>query len=100
MAETLTIIAEFGTTPETYDKFLEMCYYDSERSIADEAGCLEFTVLTPQDEGNTVVLYEVYTGRTGFDAHLQTPHFQKFSSAVRDLKIEQRSVRFFNKRSS
>ncbi|AOX18352.1 antibiotic biosynthesis monooxygenase [Kozakia baliensis] len=98
MADHLTVIAEFATTPETFEKFLDICRYDSERSVADEEGCHEFNVLTPQDQPDTIVLYEVYAGRPAFETHLKTPHFQKFADALRDLKIQERSVRFFTRR--
>ncbi|CAI9120210.1 putative quinol monooxygenase [Brytella acorum] len=98
MVTPLTVIAEFATTSETFEPFLEMCRFDAERSVGDEDGCLEFVVLTPEDQPDTIVLYEVYTGRPAFEAHLKTPHFEKFAAALRDLKIEERSVRFFARR--
>ena len=98
MVGQLTVIAEFETTSDTYDKFLEICTYDSERSVADEAGCHAFNVLTPQDEANTIVLVEIYEDRAAFETHLKTPHFSKFSETVKDLGIKERSVRFLTQR--
>ena len=84
MVGQLTVIAEFETTSDTYDKFLEICTYDSERSVADEAGCHAFNVLTPQDEANTIVLVEIYEDRAAFETHLKTPHFGKFAESLRN----------------
>ncbi|MCP1236549.1 antibiotic biosynthesis monooxygenase [Gluconobacter kondonii] len=98
MAGELTVIAEFETTPATYDKFLKVCAYDSERSVADESGCHSFTVLSPETEADTVILVEVYTDRAAFEEHLRTPHFEVFANAVKELDIKERSVRFLKKR--
>ncbi|GBQ82895.1 putative quinol monooxygenase [Asaia krungthepensis] len=97
MSEHFTVIAEFTVPSESLTAFLDICRYDSDRSRADEEGCLTFDVLTPQDDQGIVVLHEVYTGRAAFEAHLKTPHFEKFAAALRELKIEERSVRLFNR---
>lgn len=97
MSQHFTVIAEFAAPAESFDAFLEICRYDSDRSLADEEGCLTFDVLTQQDASDIIVLHEVYTGRPAFDAHLKTPHFGKFAAALRDLKIEERNVRFFTR---
>lgn len=89
----LTVIAEFETTQETFQSFLDVCRYDAERSVADEDGCLDFVVLTPQDEPNVIVLYEVYAGRDAFGEHEKAPHFATFSDALRRLNITTRRVR-------
>ncbi|GAB6855207.1 putative quinol monooxygenase [Asaia astilbis] len=96
MSQHFTVIAEFAAPAESYDAFLEICRYDSDRSLADEEGCLSFDVLRQQDASDIIVLHEVYTGRQAFDAHLKTPHFEKFAAALRDLRIEERNVRFFS----
>jgi len=98
MAGQLTILAEFETTAETHQKFLEICAYDSERSVADEPGCEVFDALTPQDQADTVILYEVYKDRAAFDAHLETPHYKKFAAAVESLGIRLREIRYLTRR--
>ncbi|WP_040509024.1 putative quinol monooxygenase [Gluconobacter morbifer] len=100
MSGILTVLAEFETTPQTHDSFLQACQEDSERSVADEPGCQGFTVLTPQDQADTVILYEVYDDRPAFEVHLKTPHFEKFARTVKELGIRERSVRFLSRRSS
>ncbi|CDG38573.1 MULTISPECIES: putative quinol monooxygenase [Asaia] len=98
MSESFTVIAEFAAPAENFDKFLEICRYDSDRSLADEEGCLAFDVLTQQDAPDIIVLHEVYTGRAAFEAHLKTPHFEKFAAALREFGIEERNVRLFTHR--
>ncbi|MBB2201381.1 putative quinol monooxygenase [Gluconacetobacter tumulisoli] len=92
-ARPLTIIAEFETTPETHDRFLEICAYDSAHSVADEPGCERFDVLLPDGEANRVVLFEIYADQAAFDAHLATPHYKVFADGLADLKIRKVQVR-------
>ncbi|MCE2579718.1 putative quinol monooxygenase [Gluconacetobacter entanii] len=89
----LIIIAEFETTAATRKPFLEACLEDSIRSVADEAGCSCFDVLTTSDEPDTVILHEVYDSPAAFEAHQATPHFKAFSDAVNTLKVRTVSVR-------
>lgn len=98
MSENFTVIAEFAAPAENFEKFLDICRYDSDRSLADEEGCLAFDVLTEHDVKDVVMLHEVYAGRAAFEAHLKTPHFEKFAAALREFSIEERSVRFFTRR--
>jgi len=94
-----TVLAEFETPPESYAAFLELCQYDSVHSVQDEPGCSCFDVLTPEDEPNIIVLYEVYADRAAFDAHKETPHYAKFSAGVESMGITLKSVRFLALRS-
>ena len=46
-------------------------------SLAQEDGCHVFDVCTA---GTTVFLYELYTDKAAFDAHMQTPHYASFTA--------------------
>ena len=46
----LTIVAEFRVSAENRARFLELCAYDSERSVADEKGCQRFEAVSPIDD--------------------------------------------------
>ncbi|GBQ85404.1 hypothetical protein AA13595_1651 [Gluconacetobacter johannae DSM 13595] len=92
-ARPLIIIAEFETTPETHDRFLEICAHDSAHSVADEPGCHCFDVLVPDGEANRVILHEVYTDRAAFDTHLTTPHYKAFADGLAALNITTVAVR-------
>lgn len=97
MAGELTVIAEFSINPENRSLFLENCAYDSERSNADEPGCLVFDVITSNEDPNTIVLVERYTDQAAFDTHLKTPHFEKFAATTKALGAVEKSVRFFTR---
>lgn len=89
----LIIVAEFQTTTQTRQQFLDACVEDSIRSVTDEPGCSSFDVLTTSEEPDTVILHEVYDNAAAFDAHLATPHFKAFDKAVNTLKVRTVSVR-------
>ncbi len=87
----LVIIAEFDVKPGAWDAFLAAALVDAEASVRDEPGCRQFDVLTPDEGGDTVVLYEIYDDDSAFAAHLRTPHFAAFRDAIADLE-EKRQV--------
>ena len=52
-------------------------------SLEQEPHCHRFDVcIDPTDPGK-VFLYEIYTDRAAFDAHLQSDHFRLFDDQVR-----------------
>lgn len=89
----LTIVAEFRVSTENRTRFLELCAYDSERSVSDEKGCLRFEAVSPIDDPQTVILVEVYEDEAAFETHLATPHFKVFADGVKDLGVKEISVR-------
>jgi quinol monooxygenase YgiN len=48
------------------------------RSVADEPGCHRFDVAVTEGAPGCFFLYELYTDRAAFDAHLRTPHYAVF----------------------
>ncbi len=86
----LVIIAEFDVKPGAMDAFLAAALVDAEASVRDEPGCRRFDVLTPDEGGDTVVLYEIYDDDAAFAAHLRTPHFAAFRDAIADLEESRR----------
>ncbi|GGH24040.1 antibiotic biosynthesis monooxygenase [Alsobacter metallidurans] len=95
MAEStpFVVIAEFRVKPERLDAFLEVAADDAAHSVADEPGCWRFDVVVP-DGGATVIFYEIYHDRAAFDAHLLTPHLQRFREAFPPLIEAELPVRF------
>ncbi len=85
------IVAEFHVKQGALDAFLEAAREDATASVRDEPGCQRFDVLTPQEGGNKVALYEIYDDEAAFEAHLQTPHFAAFRDAIAGLE-EDRAV--------
>lgn len=90
-----TVIAEFQIMPGELEAFLELAHEDARRSLADEAGCHQFDVLTDETDPTRVVLYECYTDRKAFETHLDMPHYAPFKSASTPLLSSPPNVRFF-----
>ena len=62
--------------------FLPLMRGNARTSLTDEIGCMQFDVLTDPANPDSVFLYELYTNRAAFDAHLASAHFKTFDRAV------------------
>lgn len=93
-ASAFVVIAEFQVRAGQFDAFLKAAQDDAQHSVKDEPGCRQFDVICPVGTDETVVFYEVYDSRAAFDAHLETPHLERFRKAYPSLIVEERPVRF------
>ncbi|MCG7602202.1 antibiotic biosynthesis monooxygenase [Halomonas sp. McH1-25] len=50
----------------------------AERSLACEKGCLHFDVLVEGEDHQSFLLYEIYSTRESFKAHLEAEHTKQF----------------------
>ncbi len=89
------IWVEFDVKPEAIEKFHAAALDDSTCSVRDEAGCLQFDVLTPTAGGNTFAFYEVYKSRDAFAAHMEMPHFKRFGSVADETVTDKRVKELF-----
>ena len=79
------ILVDFQLKPGAEEEFRAIIDANAHASVRDEPGCLQFDVMEPEGEPGRILLYEVYTGRAAFDAHLKTEHFRVFSDASTDM---------------
>ena len=89
------IWVEFDVKPEAIEKFHAAALDDSTCSVRDEAGCLQFDVLTPTAGGNTFAFYEVYKSKDAFTAHMEMPHFKRFASVADETVVDKRVSELF-----
>ena len=76
------VVVEFNLYAEFAAAFIERVKQQAADSLRLESGCRAFDVcLDPADE-NFVLLYEVYTDKNAFDAHLASSHYENFSAEV------------------
>lgn len=75
----------FTLVPGAETRFLALVRTNATQSVADEPGCLRFDVCHDPAKPKQVFLYELYTDRAAFDAHLATPHFKAFDAACDGL---------------
>jgi len=74
--------------PDQRQRFLDVIEDDSVSSVRDEPGCLDFQVLQDQADPDTYYFYEVYRDEEAFNAHGQTPHFQRWNTASQEVLKE------------
>lgn len=91
------VIAQFRVKPSCVKDFLVLAQDDAKHSVEDEAGCLQFDVSISQVEMSTVLFYEVYQSRAAFEAHLKTPHLERFREGFSPLIEEELPVHFLDR---
>ena len=82
--------------PPFWDRFCPLIEQNAKASRNTEPGCLQFDVCTSPAQPQTVFLYELYTDRAAFDAHMETTHFQEFDLATAEMIIEKTVHTFEN----
>jgi (4S)-4-hydroxy-5-phosphonooxypentane-2,3-dione isomerase len=87
------IVVDFQLKPGTEKQFRGLIDANADASVRNEPGCLQFDVLEPEGEEGRVLLYEIYTDRAAFDAHLKTQHFHVFNSASESLYLRKSVIR-------
>lgn len=83
-----SILVRFGIAEENMAAFLPLMLENAAASLRDEPGCERFDVLRPKGEADSILLYEIYTDKQAFDAHLASPHFARFDAATTHLVQE------------
>lgn len=64
------------------DAFLIAVTENARQSLECEPECHRFDVAVGENGPATVFLYELYTDRAAFDAHLASAHFKSFETLV------------------
>jgi autoinducer 2-degrading protein len=87
------ILVDFQLKPGSRLEFRRMIDENADASVRTEPGCLQFDVLEPEGEGDRVLLYEIYSDRAAFDAHLRTEHFRVFAGVSENLILQKTVTR-------
>jgi (4S)-4-hydroxy-5-phosphonooxypentane-2,3-dione isomerase len=87
------VFVDFHLKPGALPKFRELVDNNARQSAQAEPGCRRFDVIEPEGAADAVTLYEIYGGRTDFDAHLRSEHYAQFDAASSGL-IDRKCVRF------
>ena len=53
-----------------------------ETSVQVEAGVLSLNAVYDKEKPSHVMVFEIYADMDGYKAHIQTPHFKKYKTAV------------------
>lgn len=78
------VTVTFRIKPEHADEFLNAMRENARLSLELEPGCHRFDVALGEDGPETIFLYELYSDRAAFDAHLAAEHFKSFGATVTD----------------
>jgi quinol monooxygenase YgiN len=88
------VVVLFTIKPDALKAFTPLMLANAQTSLLDEAGCQQFDVATDPACPNEVFLYEIYSDRAAFEAHLASAHFKEFDLAVADM-IAAKDVRTY-----
>ena len=90
------VVVTFRIKAGEMDAFLPLMTENASTSLADETGCHRFDVCTDSTRANEVFLYELYTDRAAFDAHLASAHFRAFDQRVANM-VADKSVSTYDR---
>jgi len=78
------VVVEFTVLAEFIEPFQNRVIQQAQDSLKHEVDCQVFDVCVCCEKENRVLLYEIYTDRAAFDAHLASAHFLDFNAAVQE----------------
>lgn len=89
----LAIVATIKTASGRRDEYLQHLRAHAVRCRANEPGTLQFDILTPHDDPDTVMLYEVYASAEAFQAHLDGVSMKQVRRDTKGLQVSLSGVR-------
>jgi quinol monooxygenase YgiN len=90
------VAVEFVVEPGRLADFTREIVANAQASRRDEPGCRQFDVCVSTDDRQRIFLYEAYTDRAAFDAHLATAHFAAFNALAAGWTL-QKTIRTFER---
>ena len=87
------IVATIKTVPGKRDEYLTFLKAHGKRCLATEPGTLQFEILVPHEEADTVMLYEVYASPEAFQTHWNGTSIQQMREDVVELQVSIKGVR-------
>ena len=71
-------------------EFMEAMRAQARNSLELEKDCRRFDICVDAGDRRRVFLYEIYTDKAAFDAHLKTDHFVGFDRRVKDWLVSKK----------
>src|SRR6476661_3728107 len=75
-------LAELEIDPRQVDAFTTAVREVGQVSVRAEEGCLALYAVAERENPARVRVFEIYRDSAAYEAHLQTPHFQKFRATT------------------
>ncbi|SOH93871.1 Quinol monooxygenase YgiN [Monaibacterium marinum] len=88
------VVVTLTVKPDQIALFMPAMLNNAQTSLATEQGCQRFDVCTDPARPNEVFLYELYTDRAAFDAHLASDHYRAFDQ-ITGPQVISKNVRTF-----
>ncbi len=89
--EMLVRISEIEIVPEYFEEYKAILMEEAEASVRLEKGVISIFPMFEKENPNQVRILEIYADREAYEAHLKTPHFQKYKTTtlkmVKSLKL-------------
>jgi quinol monooxygenase YgiN len=89
----LAIVATIKTVPGKRDEYLTFLNAHGKRCLATEPGTLQFDILVPLEEADTILLYEVYASPEAFQTHWNGTSIQQMRQDAAELQLSIKGVR-------
>ncbi len=82
------VVVSFTAKEEHAEAFRQRVQRQAQDSLNLESECHVFDVCVDSNRDEHILLYEVYTDRAAFDAHLASEHFKNFDAEVRGWIVD------------
>lgn len=89
----LAIVATIKTVEGKRDEYLKHLVAHGKRCLATEPGTLRFDIMLPNDDANTILLYEVYESPEAFDAHWNGASIKQTREDAKGLSVSMTGTR-------
>jgi len=70
--------------------FMDAMKKQARNSLEREKDCRQFDICVDPTDPRRMFLYEIYTDRASFEAHLKTGHFLEFDRRVKDWLVSKK----------
>jgi len=78
-------VAEVGIDLAQVEAYRAALREEIEASVRLEPGVLALQAVSDRDDPARVIVFEIYADEAAYKAHLETPHFLKYKTAVASM---------------
>lgn len=89
----LAIMATIKTVEGKREEYLKHLQAHAKRCRETEPGTLQFEMMLPHNDANSILLYEVYESQAAFDVHWNGPSIQQMRKDVEGLQASMTGTR-------
>jgi quinol monooxygenase YgiN len=85
-----TVTVRLEVDDQHLREFMDAMKKQARNSLGREKDCRQFDICVDPTDPRRVFLYEIYTDRASFDAHLKTGHFLEFDQRVKNWLVSKK----------